>query len=50
MNCWQHQWQFGHCGAENSVGVVCGDMVYAGKLDHRKRKLRKLKFLFYFFF
>ncbi|XP_074632022.1 scavenger receptor cysteine-rich domain-containing protein DMBT1-like isoform X2 [Acropora palmata] len=28
LNCWQ-PWQYGHCGAENSVGVVCGDMVYA---------------------
>ena len=44
LNCWQ-PWQYGHCGAENSVGVVCGDMVYAGKLDQRKRNMRKLKFL-----
>ena len=44
LNCSQ-PWQYGHCGAENSVGVVCGDMVYAGKLDQRKRNMRKLKFL-----
>ena len=27
--CRQEPWN-GHCGEENTVGVVCGDMVFAG--------------------
>ena len=29
LDCRQEQWN-GHCGEENSVGVVCGDLVFAG--------------------
>ena len=30
LNCRQEEWHGDHCNAENTVGVVCGEMFFAG--------------------